>query len=82
MPDTGRRWSWPQFAIALGLIPLGFLVWIVGMEKGVVPSSSDQFPFWLGNLFLVAAPFIGLAGGVWLLVLLVRRFWPKKAITE
>ena len=78
MPDTTRPWSWPQFAIALGLIPFSFLVWIVGMEKGVVPSSSDPFPFWLGNLCLVSSFFIGLAGGLWLLVLLFRRFWPKR----
>jgi hypothetical protein len=78
MLDTGRPWSWTQFAIALALIPLSFLVWFVGMVKGVVPDSSDPFPFWLGNLCLEASPFIGIAGGVWLLVLLFRRFWSKR----
>jgi hypothetical protein len=29
-----------------------------------------------GLACLIAAPFIAIAGVVWLLVLLVRRFWP------
>jgi len=78
MLDTGRPWSWAQFAIALGLIPFSFLVWLVGMEKGVVPSSSDPIPIWIGKLCLGPSLFFGLTGGLWLLVFLVRWFWLKR----
>jgi hypothetical protein len=73
--DKGRPWSWTQFAIALGLIPISFLSWWVGMETAVFRPESDPEPPLIGWLCLVASPFIAIAGGLWLLVLLVRRFW-------
>src|SRR5438093_1194586 len=48
MLDTARPWSWTQFAIALGLIPLSFLVWLVVMVSGVVrdPQPRCRLPGW------------------------------------
>src|SRR4051794_1388613 len=67
--DERRPWSWPQFAIALGLFPLSFLLWIVGMDAAFSPQRRP-----LASACLVAAPFVAIAGALWLLVLLVRRF--------
>jgi hypothetical protein len=57
-----RPWSWAQFAMAMGLFPLSFILWLVGMDAAFGPAC------------LIAAPFIAIAGGIWLLALVVRRF--------
>jgi hypothetical protein len=63
----GRPWSWTQFAIAVGLIPIGFLLWIVGLGAAFGPDHSLGF-------CLLAGPVTGTAGALWAVVLLIRRF--------
>jgi hypothetical protein len=72
MPDNRRSWSWPQFAMALGLLPISLLVWIIGMQTADWGGHGRSPDF--GFACVVAAPFIGIAGMLWLLVLLMRGF--------
>ena len=69
LPDNSRPWSWTQFAIALGLFPVSFLLWLVGMTAVFGPEHNP-----IALVCLIASPFIAIAGAIWLLVLVVRRF--------
>ena len=76
--DNRRPWSWPQFSVALGLIPVSCLVWIFGMGAVGDPHPEALLTM-IRTACLIASPFIGIAGGLWLAVLLVRRFfWTAK----
>jgi len=78
MTPDDRPWPWTQFAIAAGLIPFSFLLWVFGMDAVGDPRPYAPLTL-IRTACLYAAPFVGTAGGLWLLVLLVRRFlWPQK----
>src|SRR6266496_3421218 len=34
MPDNRRPWSWPQFAMAVGLLPVSFLLTVTDFGEG------------------------------------------------
>jgi hypothetical protein len=65
----GRPWSWSQFAMAIGLLPVSLLMWAIGLESVFAPHPDRV----LGSLF-VLSPLVALTGVVWVLVLVVRRF--------
>jgi hypothetical protein len=67
--DGKRHWSWPQFAMAVGLLPVALLMWAIGLESVFAPRSDRL----LGSLF-VLSPLVAVSGVVWILVLVVRRF--------
>jgi hypothetical protein len=71
LPADRRPWSWIQFVVALSMFPVSFLMWLVGMDAAFRPAHNRN-P--IGEVCLIAAPFIAIAGALWLLVLLVRRF--------
>ena len=63
-------WPWKQFAIAAGMVPLSFVLWIVGLGAAFNPRGDP-----LGVACLVASPFVCGSGVLWILVLIVRYFW-------
>jgi MFS family permease len=67
--DAHRPWSWTQFALALGLFLVSFLLWMVGLDEAFRPDHNP-----IAGACGIAAPFITIAGAIWLLILLVRRF--------
>jgi hypothetical protein len=76
VPDD-LPWLWPQFVMALGLIPVSFLLWIFGM--GAVGDPDPTLLTMIRTACLYAGPIIGTAGGLWLLGLLVLRlFWTQQ----
>jgi hypothetical protein len=64
-----RAWLWAQFVLASGLFPVAFLLWIVGLNDAFGPHHNP-----LAAGCGIAAPFITMAGAVWLVILHVRRF--------
>lgn len=64
-----RRWSWRQFWIAAGLIPLGGVCWYLGIVGGFAEIRWLYRPsMWFTN----TGPLVSMAGGLWLLILIVR----------
>ena len=79
VPAKNRHpWSWGQFGIALGLIPIGllcsFLALAVAMGVGSSRNTSDDWLMPIATFFLFAGPFIVGVGVIWVLVILIRRF--------
>lgn len=71
------RPSWHQFAIELGLFPLGGIVWLaVGMTHLL---DWDPQRFWIVWLCLVSAICAWGTGTIWLLLLIGRRFMSRSA---
>ena len=68
-----RPWSWPQFLAAISLFPVSYCVWLVGMD-----SVLDPHPNPMHRLCLGLAPAIVFGGAIWIFLLTVRRFWPRK----
>jgi uncharacterized membrane-anchored protein len=66
-----RRWIW--FLVAIGLLPLSFLMWVNGLG-----ASFDRNPNPISITLLILSPAVAIAGVVWLLVLVVRGFWPRR----
>ena len=69
VPAKNRRpWSWAQFGIAIGLIPVCFLCFHLGVNAGFGGSTGfgivDRL-VWDGEVFFVASFFIAGAGAVW-----------------
>jgi hypothetical protein len=73
----GRPWSWPQFLVAISLFPVSFGVWLVGFD-----SVFDPHPNPVLRLCLGLAPAIAFGGAVWIVVLILRRFWPRRKHRE
>ena len=75
--DDRPPWSWAKFGIALGLIPVGFLCWWLGLSFAVFAGSSGQTTdAWIGllaALIAIAGPFIGGVGVIWFFVIMFRR---------
>jgi hypothetical protein len=77
------QWHWRQFAIAVGLIPLSFLMWLFGLS-GVWRSHTappiDPNPGWtlICNVIMRLSPFVALAGVTWVLVLCVHAARQKR----
>ena len=69
----GRAWSWPQFLVAISLFPVSFLVWLVGLD-----SIFESHPNPIHRLCLGLAPAIAFGGAIWISVLILRRYWPRK----
>jgi len=77
--DTWRaagqpRWPVWQFAIAMGLIPLSFVMWWLGLEgvwRSDTPPPIDPNPGWtlMSTAILILSPAVALAGVIWILVL-------------
>jgi hypothetical protein len=70
---AGRPWSWPQFLVAISLFPVSYWVWLVGMDSVFAPYPNPMLRLCLG-----LAPAIAFGGAVWIFVLILRRFWPRK----
>jgi hypothetical protein len=68
-PDRKRPWSWTQFAIAAGMLPVSLLMWAIGLE-----SAFDPHPDRAVGLLFVLSPLVAVTGVVWMVVLVVRRF--------
>jgi hypothetical protein len=71
LPDHPRPWPWSQLAVALGAFPVSFILWLVGMDAAL---GSAHNPNPIGEVCLVASPFVAIAGALWLWVLVVRKF--------
>jgi hypothetical protein len=63
--------------MAISLFPVSFLVWLVGFD-----AAFDPHPNLLGPLCLGLAPAIAVGGAVWILGLILRRFWPRRTHRE
>jgi len=73
-PDDPWRAAWWQFAIALGLIPLSFVMWWLGLEgvwRSDTPPPIDPNPGWtsMSTAILILSLAVALAGVIWILVL-------------
>lgn len=78
--------SWWQFAIALGLIPLGVFLYFTGLALGLgVGSSLTPEDNWIMPIALVLF-FGGLplaaAGALWFIVLLYFCFHPRRRLAR
>ena len=63
VPAKNRHsWSWAQFGMALGLIPVGLLCWILGlavvMGAGSSGNTSDDWLVPIAEFFFLGGPFI------------------------
>jgi hypothetical protein len=74
MSDAPKsRLDWKNFAIAAAMLPIGFLMWVWGMD-----AIGARTPNLFQGLCLLASPFVMAFGGLWMLVLVVGRLWPSK----
>ena len=73
IPEVPREnchsWSWTKFSIGIGLFPVSFVLWFVGMDAAFSPRRNL-----IGLTCLTAAPFVAISAAVWLVFLLVWRF--------
>jgi hypothetical protein len=78
------QWSWWQFAIALGLIPLSCIMFwfgLGGVWQSDTPPPIDPNPGWtlICNVLMRLAPFVALASVIWILALIWIGFRPQRA---
>jgi hypothetical protein len=74
--QAGRtHWSWLHFAIAMGMMPAGCILFFVCFDNEfrLVPDPTTHFLLIMG-MFAVGA------GPLWILVMFVRLFWPARRI--
>lgn len=74
VPDDTWRAAWWQFAIAMGLIPLSFVMFwfgLGGVWRSDTPPPTDPNPGWtsMSTAILILSPAVALAGVIWILVL-------------
>jgi hypothetical protein len=70
--DTVHPWSWPQFAMAVGPLPLSLIMWAFGLDAVFAPHPNRAV-----GLVFVLSPVVALAGIVWIVVLVVRKVRSK-----
>jgi hypothetical protein len=65
-----RAWIW--CLVAIGLLPLSFLVGKLGLDGAFAPGPEAMLgpPFWLAILLL--SPAVALTGLIWIVVLIRR----------
>ena len=68
-----RGWSWREFAIAMSLLPISFLMWLGGMEMGITgrPEPTKNL---IGVICAGASLVVAIAGTFWSLAIVWRRF--------
>jgi hypothetical protein len=67
------RWSWKQFIIAIAMLPTSAVMWFWGLD-----TAFDPRPDGIRGLCLVVSPVVATVGAIWILVLVIRWFWPRK----
>jgi hypothetical protein len=74
--DYTPRWSWPQFFVAVSLIPLGWLwsmVWL-----GIGFGGTDSWIYPIAEAAFMAGPWIMGAGAIWLAAQVIVGPLPMK----
>jgi hypothetical protein len=78
--DYTPRWSLPQLAVAISLIPLGWLCSMVGLGAGL-GAGVDSWIYPIAGFAFLAGPWIMGAGALWLAVQIVVGPFPIKRIS-
>jgi hypothetical protein len=67
--QTARPWFW--WAVAVGLLPLSFLMWVFGLQGAWSDRPEPTLGTSICAVLLILSPAVALAGVIWIVVLCV-----------